>query len=473
MRLARKVTLALVVAVVAVLTVNGFLTARREISFFEADTQRDARVMGRALVAVVAEIWRTRGEARALEIIDQANEREADVNFRLVSLDPSSPRKPTIDPGPLAAGRQAVFREPASGGQIFTYVALPPEIAPGAAIEVSSSLVEQRRYVRRSAIFTGVSTAATTFAAAAVTILLGAWFVGRPMRELIGKARRIGFGDLSNPLVMPQRDELGELAREINAMCDRLATERDARMRAVDELRHAHRLAIVGRLAAGIAHELGTPLQLVTGWADMIARREVVGDAAVDAARNVSAAGGRMTRIIRELLDFARRPSANKEPIVVDAVVRQTVALMAPIAEKRGIGIAVDVKQSSMIDADFAQLQQAVTNLVMNGIDAMERGALTITVDRRDATPPSEIGGSAAACSVIEVRDSGSGISAAALDQIFEPFFTTKGVGEGTGLGLPVSYGIVRDHGGWIAVESREGHGSCFSVFLPIGGEAT
>src|SRR5205085_6410117 len=112
MRLARKLTLALVFAVVTVLTVNGLLTARREIAFFEADTQRDARVMGRALVAVVAEIWRTRGEARALEIIDQANEREADVNFRLVSLDPSSPRRPTIDPGPLAAGRQAVFREP-------------------------------------------------------------------------------------------------------------------------------------------------------------------------------------------------------------------------------------------------------------------------------------------------------------------------------------------------------------------------
>src|SRR5205085_12285239 len=138
-----------------------------------------------------------------------------------------------------------------------------------AAIEVSSSLTEQRRYVRRSAVFTGISTAATTLAAAAVTILLGSFFVGRPMRELIGKARRIGAGDLTTPLHLNQRDELGELAREMNAMCDRLAAERDARMRAVDELRHAHRLAIVGRLAAGIAPELGTPLQNVTGWADM------------------------------------------------------------------------------------------------------------------------------------------------------------------------------------------------------------
>lgn len=467
MLLTRKLTLALVTAVVIVLTLNGILTARREIAFFEADTQRDARVMGRALVAVVAEVWRTQGEARVLELIEDANERDASVNFRVVSLSPSSPRKPFIDPGPLPSGRQAVFRETADG-KIFTYVALPSLIATGHAIEVTSSLVAQRRYVRRSAIFTTVSTAATTIAAAAVTIVLGAFFVGRPMRQLIAKARRIGAGDLTEPLVLPQRDELGELAMEINSMCERLATERDARVRAVDELRHAHRLAIVGRLAAGIAHELGTPLQVVTGWADMIARSEVTGDAAVAAARNVSSAGARMATIIRELLDFARRPRTNKEPVALEKLVRQCVSLLAPIAEKRDVSIEVQTEHSPQIDADVTQLQQAVTNLVMNGMDAMARGTISIVLDQRPATPPADVGGATAQYAVVEVRDDGSGIAAEALDQIFEPFFTTKDVGSGTGLGLPISYGIVRDHGGWISVESTPGHGACFTVFLPM-----
>jgi two-component system, NtrC family, sensor kinase len=471
MRLARKLTLALVVAVIAVLGVNGVLTARREIAFFEADTERDARVMARAFRAVVTEVFRTQGAARALALVEEANEREANVNFRLVSIDPSSPRKPTINPGNLPVDRQAVFREKTPEETIITYIALPPEIAPNEAIEVSSSLKEQRRYVRRGIVVTMLSTAATTFVAAAVTIILGAWFVGRPMRELVAKARRTGSGDLSHPLVLRQRDELGELAEEMNAMCVRLAAERDARMRAVDELRHAHRLAIVGRLAAGIAHELGTPLQVVTGWSDMIARREVEGDAAIEAAKNVSAAGGRMTRIIRELLDFARRPSANKEPVALEKLVRQAVTLLTPLAEKRGITIAVEARASSDVEADVAQLQQAVTNLVINAIDAMKEGTIDVVVDRREAALPAELGGATGTFAVIEVRDQGSGIASEVLDQIFEPFFTTKDVGEGTGLGLPVSYGIVREHGGWISVVSERGHGACFTVYLPMRGE--
>jgi two-component system, NtrC family, sensor kinase len=470
MLLARKLTLALVVAVIAVLGLNGVLTARREIAFFEADTERDARVMARALRAVVTEVFRTQGAARALTLVEEANEREANVNFRLVSTDPQSPRKPTINPGNLAVDRQAVFRERTPEETIITYIALPPEIAPTEAIEVSSSLKEQRRYVRRGIVVTIVSTAATTFVAAAVTIILGAWFVGRPMRELVAKARRTGSGDLSHPLVLGQRDELGELAEEMNAMCVRLAAERDARMRAVDELRHAHRLAIVGRLAAGIAHELGTPLQVVTGWSDMIARREVEGDAAIDAAKNVSAAGARMTRIIRELLDFARRPVANKEPVALEKLVRQAVTLLTPLAEKRGISIKVDAASSTEVEADVGQLQQAVTNLVINGIDAMKEGTIEVVVDEREALRPAELGGGSGRFAAIEVRDQGSGIPSDVLDQIFEPFFTTKDVGEGTGLGLPVSYGIVREHGGWISVSSELGHGACFTVYLPMRG---
>lgn len=477
MRLARKLTLALVFAVVAVLTLHGGLTARRELAYFEFDTQRDARVMGRTLVAVVSEIWRAEGAERALQMIEEANEREASVNFRYVSLDPSSARRPTIAAeriGRFVRGRENVVRELSNEGKIFTYVPVPADPSGLGAIEVSSSLIDQRNFVRRSIVANAITTAATTLAAAAVTILLGAFFVGRPMRELIAKARRIGAGDLSGPLGFRQRDELGELASEINAMCVRLDDEKRARMRAVDELRHANRLAVVGRLAAGIAHELGTPLHVVSGWAEMIASGEVADSAARDAAGNISTAASRMTRIIRELLDFARRGAVRKEPHALANVVDQAVALLRPIAEKRGVDLVVQTHEDVTLAVDAAQLQQAVTNLVMNGVDAMAKGGrLEVDVNRVVARPPAEAGGGGAiACAEIVVRDNGPGIEPAVLEQMFEPFFTTKSVGEGTGLGLSVSYGIVREHGGWIAVESLPGHGACFRVFLPLPSES-
>jgi two-component system, NtrC family, sensor kinase len=472
MRVARKLTIALVLAVCAVLTVHGYLTSRRERAFFEADTQRDARVMGRALAAVVSEVWRAEGEARALQMIGEANEREASVNFRYVSLMPEAPARPSVPLdriGTPTAGRESVVRVLDNEGTIFTYVPLPIAQASRGAIEISSSLAEQRKYVRFTLFAVGLTTATTMLLAAGLTMLLGAWFVGRPMRELIAKARRIGNGDLTGPLRLRQHDELGELASEINAMCDRLAEERIARARAVDELRHAHRLAVVGRLASGVAHELGTPLHVVSGWADMIVKREVEGEAAIDAARNVSSAASRMAAIIRQLLDFARRRVTTKEPHSLFAVVQQTTTLLAPIAEKRRVEVTINEPPAPIeVEVDATQLQQAITNLVMNGIEAMrDGGRLTIDMAVEQMKPPAEIKTGERTWAVIEIRDNGPGMSRDILEQVFEPFFTTKGVGEGTGLGLSVSYGIVQEHGGWIAVESTPGHGTCFRVFLP------
>ncbi|HEY0710873.1 MAG TPA: ATP-binding protein, partial [Polyangia bacterium] len=120
-------------------------------------------------------------------------------------------------------------------------------------------------------------------------------------------------------------------------------------------------------------------------------------------------------------------------------------------------------------DVDVGLLQQALTNLVANGIQAMPKGGhLRVRLFRRRITPPPELGGTEAEFASFEVCDEGVGIPADAMSRIFEPFFTTKGVGEGTGLGLSVAYGIARDHGGWIAVTTEEGRGSCFSLFVPI-----
>jgi signal transduction histidine kinase len=157
-------------------------------------------------------------------------------------------------------------------------------------------------------------------------------------------------------------------------------------------------------------------------------------------------------------------------------VAKQTLQLLEPIASRKRVHLewldgvpGLDLST----DVDASQLQQALTNLVMNGIQAMpDGGHLEVTARRVTATAPADQGGRAGEFLAVEVSDQGTGIDEGTLGHIFEPFFTTKDVGQGTGLGLSVSYGIVHEHGGWIGAESRPGEGSRFTIYLPTREEA-
>jgi signal transduction histidine kinase len=265
--------------------------------------------------------------------------------------------------------------------------------------------------------------------------------------------------------------------RERREMLDRLL-EADARaqnesrlrLSTMEQLRHADRLSTVGTLAAGLAHELGTPLNVVLGRAKMIAAGEVTGDEAKGNARTVAEQAERMARIIRQLLDFARRRAPHGTVTDVRQTAEQTLALLTPMAKKASVALVrkgTDEPAKAKVDAD--QLQQVLTNLVVNGIHSMPRGGtLSVVVDRVRHLPPDYVSGHGEEWIRVAVRDEGTGIPPEALPHIFDPFFTTKGVGEGTGLGLSVAFGIVREHGGWIGVESEPGKGSCFRVYLPV-----
>ncbi len=500
MKLARKLTVALVLGIFAVLLIQSISRVRRETGMFESDMRRDGRTMGRVLATAAAEVWTTDGESHAKRLIEQVNESENQVQIRWVSLDapdgdPSAPRLGRAVVEPLRLGQDAGGKAPAANGteDLVTYA---PMRAGGklGAIELSESLQGQQRYVRATITNIVVATSALALVCGAMISGFGVWFVGRPMRSLIEQARRIGAGDLSRRLRFAQRDEIGELAFEMNAMCDRLveANERAAaevarRIETLEQLRHADRLATVGRLASGVAHELGAPLQVVSGRAKMIADGDVTGAEAEDYARIVHEQVARMAGMIRQLLDFARRRAADKAPADVAEVVRKTCALLSPIADKRRVTVEIDIEPPS--DAalaevargptfeariDAAQVQQALTNLIVNGVQAMPSGGpLSIAVRRERGAPPSRLLDTEGAdveerdCIRIDVEDRGEGMSPETIERVFEPFFTTKPPGEGTGLGLAVAHEIVRGHGGWIAVRSKMGQGSCFSIFLP------
>jgi signal transduction histidine kinase len=296
------------------------------------------------------------------------------------------------------------------------------------------------------------------------------------MAVLAEKARRVSRGDYLGPIELPQRDEIGQLASEMNHMCSellsaeaRLAKETTARESAQEALRHADRLTTVGLLAAGIAHELGTPLNVVSMRARMISTGEVTGDDVKRGAEIIHEEAGAMTRIIRQLLAFARRSPPSMSRVELRAMAEQALSMLAPLAEKKGCTLEVAPGEAIEFDGDHHRLTQVLTNLVINSVQAMPKGgAVRVSATKTRVVPPPYVGGAEATFARLDVRDEGEGIAPDVLPRLFEPFFTTKPVGDGTALGLSVAWGILRDHHGWIEVASTPGAGTTFSLFIPL-----
>lgn len=252
-----------------------------------------------------------------------------------------------------------------------------------------------------------------------------------------------------------------------NAMLFEELEERiEAQRLAEERLVRSARLAAVGEMAAGIAHELNNPLTTVTGFAELVldelpedfqARQDM--DLVLKEAR-------RARDVVRRLLDFSRQDEILRTWVDINEIISNVLALVHHLARTSGVDIRVQLWDDlPRIRVDRNQMQQVLLNLVHNALQAMPEGgnlAVGTAVEKREGM----------GWITIEVRDEGVGIEEENLGHIFEPFFTTKPLGSGTGLGLSVSYGIVSEHGGFIEVESAKGEGSSFTVWLPIETES-
>jgi signal transduction histidine kinase len=258
------------------------------------------------------------------------------------------------------------------------------------------------------------------------------------------------------PFLKEERSLINEIARQVGIIvAQREADEQTARLE--EQLRHADRLATIGQLAAGAAHELNEPLGSILGFAQLAKSHPgVTGDALRDLDK-IETASLHAREVVRKLLTFARQMPAQKTVVDLNKLVQEGLVLVEPQCAKEGIALVYRLDPTSpAIEVDPAQISQVLVNLVVNAMQAMPAGG-TITVETRAAKHDV----------AISVEDSGTGMSPEVIRQMFIPFFTTKGVGQGTGLGLSVVHGIVTAHGGRIDVKSEIGKGSRFEIRLP------
>lgn len=286
----------------------------------------------------------------------------------------------------------------------------------------------------------------------------------RPIQAVIEGTGRIG-RDLSQRIELDSRDELGSLAAGINRMAATLEKNLEERQKVEEKIRHAEKLASIGEMAAGLAHELNTPLGNINALASL-ARKDVENGScdrqaiARDLA-DISGQTARCSDIISGLLSFARRQEPRITDIDAAPLVRDALSLVGIKAKKKGVSLSFADPEPVTVRGDAQQLLQVFVNILLNAIDAVEpeQGIVMVEAERREGT----------VC--VRFIDNGTGVPADQLGRIFDPFFTTKEVDEGTGLGLSVSYGIVTALGGEIGVHSAPGGGSIFTVALPEGRE--
>ena len=484
MKLSTKIMSFVSLGIIALIAIDGYLSAHREIKLFDDDMEHDAILLGHAMKRLVADTWQVKGQDLALELIEEANRDEHQIQIRWVWLDapqgnPYAPRVSRTKLGPVVRGQEISFKKMVAkgAGHRYTYVPVPIDNVRHGALELSESLSQLLDYTHETVIRSFILAGLMLLVSWLLLRVLSVRIVRGPLNQLVEKTRRIGAGELSGDLVLRGNDELSHLASAMNRMCKQLAkaqeaifTETEARISALEQLRHTERLATLGHLSSGIAHELGTPLNVISGRAQLIVSEDLEKEEIAECSRIIREQAERMTKLIRQLLDFARRGTPQKSYVDLQVLAGRILELLNSSAEKKNISIEL-VKNSDipLVAIDPSQIQQVLMNLVMNGIQAMPNGGhLELGFHLERARPPFKERCEEREYLATYVKDEGDGISQENLNLLFEPFFTTKETGKGTGLGLSIAYRIVEEHGGWIDVESEPGRGARFTVFLPM-----
>lgn len=463
--------LALVLACVVLLTaVTSYLAVWRSYRRYEMQQERVVRWIHGVVAEEVTSAYRRQGVIGVEQVLTRLSLSESGLRLKWIRLDSTYLPASSPDPG----GNHLVTRMEQAPGSREWYLSTRQPIQVDnqlvGALELETSLQQWQRE-NYEAFFTSLALLGSFALLAVGTVYVaGIRWVADPLERLIAQAQRMGRGDFDGTVQLNRSDELGQLAATLNESCrllkeqqTKLDAETKQKLQALEQLQHADRLRTIGKLAAGIAHELGTPLAVISGRASSLAREGLTSEQIDSHAKAIKGEADRMADIIRQLLDFSRTDEARRRITDLRRVVQQTVSLLEPIAQKQSLSLKVSVPDTPAdADVDPKQIQQVLTNLIMNAIQASP-GSTSITISLQ----PDQNRSDEEMNWQLSVEDQGPGIELSTVEQVFEPFFTTKQTGEGTGLGLPIARRLIEDNDGTIEVETQPGKGTIFTCSFP------
>jgi len=300
-------------------------------------------------------------------------------------------------------------------------------------------------------------------------------WITQPISVLMDGIKNMARGDLNIHIDLKKRgDELSKLSQAFNQMAidlreaqERMTQESETRLDLERSLRQSEKLAMIGQLASGLAHEIGTPLNVIGGRAEMTKKKLEDKETVLKNLDVIVQQSARITKIIQQLLGFVRKKKPEQSLLNVPELLETTLEFLSHQIQKQRVSVAREIADNlPSVKGDPDQLQQVFLNTILNAIQAMPQGGTLRLSVLSKWLSKADFENEKRQYVEVCIEDTGVGIEKEIIPNIFNPFFTTKN--RGTGLGLMISQGIVQDHEGWIDVESEVGEGSVFKIYLPV-----
>lgn len=481
MRISTRLTFALAAIGFLLFTAYALHMVRAEERDLRSSVEREMSLIGRSLQVAVENALRDRQledvqtTIEELHIVDPTVDiRVYDTKSKLIAVAQQSSQKPTLSADALSEAFGAAYEneevmrfEPANDPtrlMMSMPLVLDGDRRVGKLV-VNRPLTDMRddlRATKRAIMLSILGFVALTLL---IGWLLGNFYITRPLNTLIRAMQRVRVGDLSKPdLEVSRGKEIQQMSHEFGQMVTALAhaqrrieREGEERRRLLLGLQNADKLISIGQLSAGLAHEIGSPLQVLVGRARMLSTRSHDVDEVQRNATILIEQGERITQIVEQLLQFGRRQPPSISEVNLPQTVQNVLDLLAFEARRQDISLQFDSPASlPRIQADAGQVQQIIFNLLTNALAAAPaESAIHIRLRLLDSSVS------------LEISDDGPGVEEALREQLFEPFFTTRAGDGGTGLGLAIVQALVQEHSGTIEYSAPESGGSRFLVKLP------
>jgi signal transduction histidine kinase/CheY-like chemotaxis protein len=355
-------------------------------------------------------------------------------------------------------------------------VDLTPGLSPTVRVTVLKSYHDAAAFIRRLNQ-TLIALGLLAVCAGGGLVFLISYTFTKPLATLVNGVRALEHGDFSYPVDIGGGDEVAEVTAAFERMRSTLQRNEEQSRQLGDQLRQAQKMEAVGRLAGGVAHDFNNLLTVIKGHSDLLEEKIASATPMFHSITQVKKATDRATSLTRQLLAFSRMQVLQPKILDLNSLITET-SKMLPVLIGEDIEFKFYAARAlGLVKADPSQLEQVLMNLAVNARDAMGKKAGKLTIRTQNAVlddeyskahPPTVPGHYV----LLEVEDTGQGMDAQTKARIFEPFFTTKELGKGTGLGLSTVYGVVKQSGGYIWVDSEVGRGTKFQIFLPQSGEA-